>query len=195
MRQYWEHQPNEAKSLERKDVLYCDQVSSKKRKDCIVILNILLKCLIHWFAPIFVFTTEEIYNLVKKDNKSIHLCTFPNIPKNWKNETLGKKWIDLQKIKQKVNIAVEEKRAAKEIGSSLESSIEISTDKKNFDLMEDLDMAEYFITSKAKKILNKDDKLETKIYVKKAGGVKCPRCWKIVDDKCDRCEKARKEQA
>ena len=179
----------------RKDVLYCDQVSSKKRKDCIVILNILLKCLIHWFAPIFVFTTEEIYNLVKKDNKSIHLCTFPNIPKNWKNETLGKKWIDLQKIKQKVNIAVEEKRAAKEIGSSLESSIEISTDKKNFDLMEDLDMAEYFITSKAKKILNKDDKLETKIYVKKAGGVKCPRCWKIVDDKCDRCEKARKEQA
>ena len=28
----------------------------------------------------------EIYNLVKKDNKSIHLCTFPNIPKNWKNE-------------------------------------------------------------------------------------------------------------
>ena len=61
----------------------------------------------------------------------------------------------------------------------------------NFDLMEDLDMAEYFITSQAKKILNKDDKLETKIYVKKAGGVKCPRCWKIVDDKCDRCEKAK----
>ena len=32
-------------------------------------------------------------------------------------------------------------------------------------------------------------KNELKIEVKKAEGVKCPRCWKILEDKCDRCEK------
>ena len=49
----------------RKDVLYCDSLNSKKRKNCIIVLNIILESLLKWFAPILVFTTEEIYNLVK----------------------------------------------------------------------------------------------------------------------------------
>ena len=49
----------------RKDVLYCDSLDSKKRKDCIIVLNLILDCLLRWFAPIFVFTTEEIYSLIK----------------------------------------------------------------------------------------------------------------------------------
>ena len=53
----------------RKDVLYCDDLNSKKEKDCIVVLNIILDCLLKWFAPILVFTTDEIYSLVSKDKK------------------------------------------------------------------------------------------------------------------------------
>ena len=49
-------------------------------------------------------------------------------------------------------------------------------------------MKEYFITSKAEKIKS-EKKYELKIDVKKTQGNKCPRCWKIVDDKCIRCEK------
>ena len=41
----------------RKDLLYCDPLGSKKRSDCILVLNIMLNCLLKWFAPILSFTT------------------------------------------------------------------------------------------------------------------------------------------
>ena len=171
----------------RKDVLYCEDISSKKRKDCIIVLNIILECLLKWLAPIFVFTTEEIFNLLNKNEKSIHETEFPKIPNAWKNEELENKWRELYQIKQEVNIAIEEKRTNKEIGSSLEADILINVSEKKFNLLEGLDLEEYFITSKATKI--KDAKDELKIIVKKASGKKCPRCWKILENKCLRCEK------
>ena len=169
----------------RKDVLYCDDLNSKKRKDCIIVLNIILECLLKWFAPIFVFTTEEIFNLVNKNEKSIHETVFPEIPQNWMDEELKSKWKELFLIKQEVNIAIEEKRTNKEIGSSLEANVQIYVNKKKFKLLENLDLEEYFIASKVEKIENKnEDKM--KIVVKKAMGTKCTLCWKILDQKCER---------
>tara|TARA_B110000027_G_C16091175_1_gene288497 strand:- start:272 stop:1639 length:1368 start_codon:yes stop_codon:yes gene_type:complete len=176
----------------RKDVLYCEDLSSKKRKDCIVVLNIILECLLKWLAPIFVFTTEEIFNLLNKNEGSVHETEFPEIPNSWMNEVLEKKWKELYQIKQEVNIAIEEKRANKEIGSSLEADISIYVKEKKFNLLKELDLEEYFITSKAKKI--KDEKNELTIVVKKANGSKCPRCWKILADKCLRCEEVISKQ-
>ncbi len=171
----------------RKDSLYCDEVNSKKRKECVIVLNIILETLLKWFAPIFVFTTEEIFELISKNNDSIHLKKFVEIPKKWNNLKLDKKWNSLFKIKQEVNVAIEEKRASKEIGSSLEAEVELSIDKDSYNLLEKLDLAEYFITSKATKLLNK--KGETEIIVKKSKGKKCPRCWKILSSDCERCKK------
>ena len=153
-----------------------------------IVLNIILECLLKWFAPILVFTSEEIYNLVGKKN-SIHEENFPKIPEVWKNQKLNEKWAKLFKIKQVVNIAIEEKRGKKIIGSSLEADLSISTDENNFNLLEGLDLAEYFITSKAVK-QKIDKKGDLKIEVNKAQGSKCPRCWKILETKCDRCQKA-----
>jgi isoleucyl-tRNA synthetase len=171
----------------RKDVLYCDDKNSSKRKNCITVLNLILECLLTWFAPIFVFTTEEIYSLVNKNKGSIHEQTFPKIPEKWKNEKLNEKWKSLFKIKQEANIAIEEKRTNKEIGSSLEAEIVIYTSEKKFGILEGLDLAEYFITSKAKKIKVEDEK-EEKILVNKTTGNKCPRCWKIFEHECQRCK-------
>ena len=153
-------------------------------------MNVLLECLLKWFAPIFVFTTEEIYKLVSNKEESIHELSFPNVPKEWENKKLDVKWKKLYEIKQFANIAIEEKRSNKEIGSSLEAEIEIITDSENYNLLDDLDLAEYFITSKAKKTKNKNKSDGTKIIVKKAVGTKCPRCWKILSKKCERCTKA-----
>ena len=62
----------------RKDLLYCDPIDSNKRSDCILVLNIILNCLLKWFAPILSFTTEEIFRLInkKEDENSIHLKNF-----------------------------------------------------------------------------------------------------------------------
>ena len=100
-----------------------------------------------------VFTTEEIYSLVNNENESIHENNFVKIPINWKNDKLNEKWSNLFKIKQETNIAIEEKRISKEIGSSLEAEIQLSINKEKFELLDDIDLAEYFIVSKAEKKL------------------------------------------
>jgi isoleucyl-tRNA synthetase len=169
----------------RKDVLYCDDLNSKKRKNCVVVLNIILESLLKWFAPILVFTTDEIFSLINKDEKNIHEYSFVNIPKNWENKKLNDKWDQLFKIKQEANIAIEAKRTSKEIGSSLEADVKLSVNKNKFELLTNLDLAEYLITSKAEKILSEGK--EMKIEVNKAKGNKCPRCWKILEEKCVRC--------
>ena len=172
----------------RKDVLYCDSINSKKRKNCIIVLNIILESLLKWFAPILVFTTEEIYSLVNKNNsESIHENNFVKIPAQWKNEKLNEKWSNLFKIKQDANVAIEEKRANKEIGSSLEAEIKLILKKDKFELLDKLDLADYFIVSKAEKEISNND--DIKIEVKKAQGQKCERCWKILEKKCERCWK------
>ena len=174
----------------RKDVLYCDNLNSKKRKDCVIVLNIILESLLKWFAPILVFTTDEIQSLINKSvEDSIHEHVFVEIPNKWKNSNLNDRWEKLFKIKQEANIAIEEKRSNKEIGSSLEAEIKITTDSKNFDLLQGLDLAEYFITSNAEKFKS-EKKNELKIEVNKANGIKCPRCWKILANNCKRCKDA-----
>ena len=170
----------------RKDVLYCDDLQSTKRKNCVKVLNIILECLLKWFAPILSFTTDEIYSLINKGTGSIHLSIFPGIPKSWQNEELNKKWKELYLIKQEVNIAIEEKRANKEIGSSLEADVTLHLNEKNLKLLEGLNLEEYLITSKVNKIKTDNNAEEIKIEVKKSSGTKCTLCWKILDKKCER---------
>ena len=88
----------------RKDALYCDSKDSERRKSCIIVLNILLESLSKWFAPILSFTTEEIFKLINKDEKSIHLEKFMDFPKSFENNQLNNKWIELKKIRDQKNI-------------------------------------------------------------------------------------------
>ena len=122
-----------------------------------------------------------------KKNESVHENNFVKIPNNWKNDKLDKKWSNLFKIKQETNVAIEEKRISKEIGSSLEAEIKLSMNKENYELFNNIDLAEYFIVSKAEKKIS--DRDEIKIEVSKAKGKKCERCWKISESKCTRCSK------
>ena len=168
----------------RKDTLYCDPKSSEKRKSCITILNVILESLIKWFAPILSFTTEEIFTLIQKEKNSIHLEKFIEIPNFFLNKDLEKKWIQLKKIRDICNISIEAKRASKDIGSSLEADLTINLNKKMIDITEDTDFAELCITSVATiQENNSDDILVTTV---KAEGNKCPICWKINKNKCER---------
>ena len=170
----------------RKDTLYCDAINSKKRKNCILVLNVIIECLIKWFAPILSFTTEEIFSLIYKNEESIHLKKFVNIPKEWNNQKLGEKCATLKKIRDHCNISIEEKRAEKIIGSSLEARIKIKLKNKFFEVAKDIDFAELCITSEAAVV--KDEKITADIEVEtfKAEGNKCSICWKIKQKKCER---------
>jgi isoleucyl-tRNA synthetase len=148
------------------------------------VLNIILESLIKWFAPILSFTTEEIFNLINKDKKSIHLENFIDFPKSFENKKLNEKWIELKKIRDICNISIEAKRASKEIGSSLEVNLTISLNDKLFKITENTDFAELCITSGVK--IKKDDSEKINAIAEKAEGNKCPICWKINKKKCER---------
>jgi len=180
----------------RKDSLYCDDLLSKKRSACINLLSLILDMLLKWFAPILSFTTEEIFQIINKEkNSSIHLENFPKIPDRWENKKLFEKWEKFKTVKKVVNAAMEIKRSSKDIGSSLEADIKIYLGEEYLNLAKDLNLSEYFITSKAElkkmsddKNLFKLDEIENiKVLVKKAEGEKCSRCWKIFPNPCARC--------
>ena len=147
-------------------------------------MNILLKSLIRWFAPILSFTTEEIYQLVSKKNKSIHLEKFLKFPENFKNETIEKKWSELVKIRNVCNISIEEKRASKEIGSSLEADLKIKLNEKYKGIITNIDLSELCIVSKIN--ISFDKQSDILVETKKALGEKCPVCWKISTEPCER---------
>jgi isoleucyl-tRNA synthetase len=169
----------------RKDTLYCDNTSSKKRKACINLLELILDMLLKWFAPILSFTTEEIFQILNHDqNTSIHLQSFPKIPLKWKNEELFKKWQKFKIIKKVVNTAIEEKRASKEIGSSLEANLIINLNKDLIEISKNVDFSELCIISSA--VVKKSNTEELTVETIKAEGKKCPVCWKISKDKCAR---------
>ena len=168
----------------RKDTLYCDPKDSNKRKSTLTLLNVILDALLKWFAPILSFTTEEIYQLISKKNKSIHLQKFIQMPKNFQNLSLNKKWLELIKIRNFSNVSIEEKRSSKEIGSSLEANLKIKLNDKYRDMVKNIDFSELCITSKAE--ITFSEKIEIEVDTSKAKGVKCPVCWKINPNSCVR---------
>jgi isoleucyl-tRNA synthetase len=168
----------------RKDTLYCDPKDSEKRKSTLLLLNIILNSLMRWFAPILSFTTEEIYQLISKQKKSIHLEKFLRFPKEFENLELNKKWLQLLKIRDICNLSIEEKRATKEIGSSLEASLILKLSKEDYELINGTDLSELCIISSVE--IQKNDTDETIVETMKAKGDKCPVCWKISLNPCIR---------
>ena len=168
----------------RKDSLYCDNKNSEKRKSTLLLLNVILEVLLKWFAPILSFTTEEIYQLISKKKKSIHLENFLKLPEKFENTKLNDKWIELIKIRNICNISIEEKRASKIIGSSLEAALTIHLDEKSLEVVKGIDLSELCITSLAE-IKNASEE-NIRVETNKAEGEKCPVCWKINIKSCER---------
>jgi len=166
----------------RKDILYCDPKNSKTRQSTILLLNIILKSVLKWFAPILSFTTEEIYKLVLKNKKSIHLEKFEIYPNKFKNSSLSQKWERLLEIRDLCNLSIEEKRNSKEIGSSLEAELEIFLNDEFYELAKKIDFAELCIVSSFK--LTKSNSNQNSVTTNKAKGNKCPICWKINVKSC-----------
>ena len=168
----------------RKDTLYCDPQNSEKRKYTLLILNIILEALLRWFAPILSFTTEEIFQLISKKSKSIHLEKFLNFPQNFENHKLNKKWMKLLKLRDTCNLSIEEKRASKVIGSSLEALLKIKINRDYVELLKGIDLAELCITSSVE--ISNENSEDIEVQTIKAEGNKCPVCWKISKEPCIR---------
>ena len=128
---------------------------------------------------------QVVYSLMNNDNnESIHENNFVKIPTTWQNDKLNKKWESLYQIKQEANIAIEEKRSKKIIGSSLEATLIVKLNNENQKFLKNIDLSELCITSSVK--IENVDTDEVIVETIKATGEKCPVCWKISSKPCER---------
>jgi isoleucyl-tRNA synthetase len=174
----------------RKDTLYCDPPSSLARKAALTTIDMICDAILRWFAPVLSFTCEEAWQLYRPGpESSVHLELFPDGLETFRDDALAAKWEIIRNVRRVVTGALEVERAAKRIGSSLEASpLVYVTDKKIFDTLFDVDLAEVFITSNAM-VTNEEppagafrlnDVPGVAVVVEKAEGIKCARSWKIL---------------
>src|SRR5258707_2554787 len=160
------------------------------RKPALTTIDIILDAVLRWFAPVLSFTADEAWQLYKPDAEpSVHLTLFPDELEAFRDQRLAAKWETIRNVRRVVTGALELERAAKRIGSSLEASpLVYVTDKKVFETLFDVDLAEAFITSNAM-VTNEDpppgafrlnDVPGVAVVVEKAVGTKCARSWKIL---------------
>src|SRR5260370_41749899 len=74
----------------RKDVLYCDPISSVTRKASLTVIEQLFRATVTWLAPMLPFTAEEAW-LARHPaaEGSVHLERFPQVPSEWRDDALA----------------------------------------------------------------------------------------------------------
>jgi isoleucyl-tRNA synthetase len=176
----------------RKDALYCEPYSSVKRRAALTVIDEIFKALVAWLAPILSFTAEEAW-LARAPGRegSVHLETFPEFDKAWRNDELAKKWDLVRDVRRVVTGALELERAAKRIGSSLEAAPEVYVaDRDMLRALEGVELEEVSITSGARLIAKSPpenaftlpDVPGVGVVSKLAQGKKCARSWRILPD-------------
>ena len=177
----------------RKDALYCDPISSPTRKASLTVIDQLFRCTVTWLAPMLCFTAEEAWcERFKRDDVSVHLETFPEVPASWRDDKLAEKWRKVRLVRRAVTGALEIERAAKRIGSSLEADPFVYVSNAElYEAMLGVDLAEVCITSAGTliEIVGEDKSLSgafslpdvpgVAVVTRLAAGAKCARSWKI----------------
>jgi isoleucyl-tRNA synthetase len=174
----------------RKDALYCEPISSEKRRGALEAIERIFRCVTVWLAPILVFTSEEAWASRYPGAGSVHLEQFPDVPNAWRDDALAAKWTRIRRIRSVVTGAIEIARAAKEIGSSLEAAPRVFIEDETLaSALEGVDFAEVCITSDIKVVRGRapegafrlPESPGVGVVVERAAGVKCARSWKYFD--------------
>ncbi|WP_338722505.1 isoleucine--tRNA ligase [Devosia sp. XK-2] len=176
----------------RKDTLYCDPISSIKRRSALTVLDHLFNALTAWLAPILVFTMEECWlERHPEEGSSVHLRLFPDIPETWLDNDLAAKWQLIRAVRRVVTGALEIERREKRIGSSLEAAPQVYVaDARYIVALEGQDLAEIAITSAISVKQNEgpseafrlEDVPGVSVVPALAEGRRCARSWKVLPE-------------
>ena len=144
-----------------KDRLYTHKADSKSRRSAQSAMYIVLDSLVKLIAPFLCYTSEEIWSYMPHVKSAEEFSVLMN---------------DMPKVNAEyANSALEEARAEKKIGKSLEASVAI-TAKADFEFLKSIEesLAEIFIVSSVSVSEGEDN-----ITIAAAEGEKCERCWTV----------------
>jgi len=160
-----------------KDRIYVERKDGLKRRASQTVVFEALISLLKLISPILSSTADEMWSYLKAyvQEDSVFLTSFPTANKELINTELEEEWDRIWRIREAANKKIEEQRAAKTIGHSLDTKIVIRAPENDFHLLQGLgdELKDVFIVSQIE--LEKGD--ETEVTVSRAEGKKCERCW------------------
>lgn len=180
-----------------KDRLYTSKPDSKERKSAQTAMYLILDAMVKILAPMTCFTAEEIWKYMphteSENVESVMLTKYPEVNSQYENKELEAKWEKIIAIKEDVAKKLEEARAAKVIGHSLNAKVVISAEGADYEFLKENEeiLMTVFIVSGLEIVQGASD-----IRVEVAEGEKCERCWMysttVGEDKenptiCHRC--------
>lgn len=182
----------------RKDSLYCDASDNIRHRATRTMMHYLFNFIVRLLAPVLSFTAEEAWGIYAEDDGSIHLQQFLTPDSAWQNDALDKKWEGIKTVRSAVTNALEQARAEKKIGSSLEAHVYVYANA--LPCTPEL-LNELCITSNLehRQTPPPQDSVVDGMYaiqVESAKGHKCERCWKTLEEAtpahpvCSRCDAA-----
>lgn len=157
-----------------KDRLYTWKADGLPRRSSQTALYHVTKSLITMMAPILSFLAEETYGYLKCEKlESVFLEKFPDVNPSWNKPELAATFEKILSVRSDVQKKLEELRAAKTIGASLEAQVDIKAEGEVLAaLQKAADLREILIVS----VVNLSQGPYS-VTAMKASGEKCVRCW------------------
>jgi isoleucyl-tRNA synthetase len=192
-----------------KDRLYTFAPNHPARRSAQTVIYKITEALARLTAPILSFTADEVWQALPPlagRASSVHLAIFPK-PEDFapvSGVELEAEWAGLLALRERVLVQLEDLRAKKIIGKSLEATVTIYVkdgDAKRMwvkyanALPELYNVSEVDIAIKA----DKDTEIVPSVLVQRSEQAKCERCWRLVPDVgkeekypsvCGRCAEA-----
>ncbi len=179
-----------------KDRQYTTKADSIARRSCQTALYHIVEALVRWMAPILSFTADEVWNFMPGKRAEFVFT------EEWYDGLFGLDenqqmndayWNTLLLVRGEVNKVLEQARADKKIGGSLEARVTLFADAELAQKLNGLGDELHFalLTSRAKvadyasapdEALQSEALRGLKIGLAKAEGSKCPRCWHFETD-------------
>ena len=180
-----------------KDRTYCSGKNWPARRAAQTVLHRIVRDLCRLLAPMMSFTTEEAWrHLPAKPAESVFLAGFPEPEPALIADSLEEEFAHLKSLREVVNLALEQKRVAKEIGKASEAEVLLSVPPgmaREVAQRYQNELADLFLCASV--TLRAGDDAAAKVH--KSAHPPCVRCWRALpevaaskDKLCARCQRA-----
>lgn len=175
-----------------KDRLYTSAAHGPERRSAQTVLYHILDVIVRVLAPIMCFTSDEIYALMTKGSThggvpTVHLLDWPVVDPQWRSLPVEEDFAGLMQLRPLVLKALEEKRREGLIGSSLEAKVIFQTASErdeaylrtHSDILHTVFIVSQVEIERVAEVSAPVNEVysKTAIFVQKAQGEKCSRCW------------------
>lgn len=166
-----------------KDRLYTTGENSHARRAAQSALHHITHAMMRLMAPILSFTANEIWQTLGLDKEAtVFEELWYDLPAHGLSDAQITDWKNIIEVRALANKAIEEKRGAGEVGSSLQAEITISADSAAYDSLARMEDALRFIFITSQANVEKESGSGLSFKVAASKHAKCDRCWHYRED-------------